>query len=175
MGGYGSGYQGLKKSTVEETLTLSISILMQKRALVPGSLCRGVWAWSYPGEDPYGRVSYVSDMRSPEYANLRLIYHANGEPVDYVIWLDWTTPQFGGRRWWFLCPLKRNDGGPPRRVAKLHLPPGGRYFGSRQAYDLTYTSCQESGKHEALFASLARELGTDIGTIRRSLRRMGGD
>jgi hypothetical protein len=40
----------------------------------------------------------------------------------------------------------RRDGGPPRRVAKLYLPSGSKYFGSREAYALTYASCQESGK-----------------------------
>jgi hypothetical protein len=33
-----------------------------------------------------------------------------------------------------------------RRVGKLYLPPGGRYFGCRHCYDLTYTSCQEHDK-----------------------------
>jgi hypothetical protein len=54
-----------------------------------------------------------------------------------------------------ICPIVRRDGGPPRRVAKLYLPSGGKYFGSREAYGLTYTSCQESGKSRGLFRRLA--------------------
>ena len=46
--------------------------------------------------------------------------------MDYRVRLVTTEPTYGGRRWWFLCPLARQDGGPPRRVAKLYLPPGGR-------------------------------------------------
>ena len=61
----------------------------------------------------------------------------------------------------------RRDGGPPRRVAKLYLPPGGKYFGSREGYGLTYTSCQESGKFNKLYASLGAEMGMDAKTIRR--------
>jgi hypothetical protein len=57
-----------------------------------------------------------------------------------------------------------------RRVGKLHLPPGGRYFGSREAYDLTYRSSQDSGKFNALFAQVARNIGTDVATIRRTMR-----
>ena len=83
-----------------------------------------------------------------------------------------TQPTYGGRRWWFLCPLARNDGGPPRRLAKLYLPPGGRYFGSRQAYGLTYTSCRESGKFEGLYRRLAAHMGTDPSSIRHALRRL---
>ena len=33
-----------------------------------------------------------------------------------------------------------------RRVAKLYLPPGGRYFGCRHCYRLTYRSVQEHDK-----------------------------
>ena len=35
---------------------------------------------------------------------------------------------------------------PVKRVAKLYLPSGSKDFGSREAYALTYTSCQASGK-----------------------------
>ena len=50
------------------------------------------------------------------------------------------------------------------RVANLYLPPGGRYFGSREAYGLSYTSCQESGKF-GLYRRLASDIGTDEATI----------
>jgi hypothetical protein len=48
-------------------------------------------------------------------------------------------PHYGGRRWWFICPIKKI------RVAKLYLPPGATQFASRKAHDLTYRSVQESG------------------------------
>ena len=43
--------------------------------------------------------------------------------------------------------------------------PGGRHFGSREGYGLTYTSCQESGKSRGLYRLLAAEMGTDEKTI----------
>lgn len=43
----------------------------------------------------------------------------------------------------------------PRRAAKLYLPSGSKYFGSGEAYGLTYTSCQESRKSRGLFRRLA--------------------
>jgi hypothetical protein len=33
-------------------------------------------------------------------------------------------------------------------VGKLYLPPGGKFFGCRQCYDLTYESCQRSHKYD---------------------------
>ena len=65
--------------------------------------------------------------------------------------------------WWLPCPLARRDGGPPRRVAKLYLPPVGRYFGSREAYELTSTSCQESGKYYGLYRRLVD--GRDVHVV----------
>ena len=91
--------------------------------------------------------------------------------MDFRVRLVITKPNYGGQRWWFICPLVRRGGGPPRRVAKLYLPSGGKYFGSREGYGLTYTSCQESGKSRGLFRRLAAEMGADEATIRATLNR----
>jgi hypothetical protein len=87
---------------------------------VPGSWTRGSWLWSYEGSEPH--VSYEANLVDPDAAWPKLSYTASGNPMDYRVRLVTTKPTFGGRRWWFLCPLARKDGGPPRRVAKLYLP-----------------------------------------------------
>ena len=38
--------------------------------------------------------------------------------MDYRVRLVTSTPHYRGLRWWFICPLVRNDRRPPRRVAK---------------------------------------------------------
>lgn len=172
MGGYGSGYQGSKKAAVEDGLTLSISDLVRKKAVVPGSRTYGTWMWSYTGRESHAQIGYAADLSSPNGATMRLTYTTNGVPMDYVVQLVSTVPTYGGRRWWFLCPIARADGGPSRRVSKLHLPPGARYFGSRQAYRLTYESCRESGKYASLHRRLASDLGMDAASVRRSLKRL---
>ena len=45
MGGYGSGWQGQRKATVEESLTLSASALTRKGVLVTGQHASGQWWW----------------------------------------------------------------------------------------------------------------------------------
>ncbi len=123
--------------------------------LRPWARTVGSWSWSYDGEDrPFATIGYEADLTDESDAWLRLHYRANGEPLDYKIVLVTTIPNYGGRRWWFICPLPRDDREPPHRVAKLYLPPGERYFGSRHGHALTYTSCQESGKYDRLFASM---------------------
>jgi hypothetical protein len=71
------------------------------------------------------------------------------------IQLTWTTPTYGGRRWWFVCPRTG------RRTTKLFLPLGGWHFWSRQAYRLGY-ACQRDDRFSRLqrrAAKLNRQLG----------------
>ena len=132
----------------------------------------GWWGWTAEGEDePHATIGYEANLVDPGAAWLRLHYQSQGEPIDYRVRLVTTTPTYGGLRWWFICPLMRRDGGPPRQVARLYLPPGSRYFGSREAHGLTYASCQQSGKFRGLFRHLAGVTGTDEATIRAALTR----
>jgi hypothetical protein len=71
--------------------------------------------------------------------------------MDYRINLTTSCPNFGGSRWWFLCPLVVAGRACSRRVRKLYLPPGGRHFGCRHCYSLTYESCQTSDKRLSWF------------------------
>ena len=58
-------------------------------------------------------------------------------------------------------------------MSKLYLPPEGRYYGCRHRHRLRYTSCQESRKYGGLFSRIAGEMGHDIATVKRLMRRMG--
>ena len=172
MGGFGSGWQGSKKATVETSLILTASTLVRQKGLVPGARRSGWWGWTREGEDePHATIGYEANLLDPEAAWLRLHYQWQRESIDYRVRLVTTTPTYGGLRWWFVCPLVRPDGEPPRRVAKLYLPPGSRYFGSREGHGLTYTSCQESGKFRGLFRHLAAEMGIDEAMVRAALNR----
>ena len=82
MGGCGSGWQGSKKTTVEDSLCLSISSLVKKKALVAGAWTRGSWQWSYEGSEPHARIGYEANLIDPEAAWLRLTYSASGTLVD---------------------------------------------------------------------------------------------
>ncbi len=77
--------------------------------------------------------------------------------VEEAVHLQTTQPNFGGVRWWFSCPRTVDGEECHRRVGKLYLPPGGRYFACRHCLDLTYESCQKSHRHDGLFALVAGE------------------
>jgi len=148
MGGFGSGgwYRYSKKSTVEEALTLGMKHL-RKRLFAGAS---GTLTWASGGGSKSSIGYFVSG--SDDLPTVTLHYHwRDTEEVRIPIALEATPTQFGGRRWWFICPLIVGDIACNRRVGKLYCPPGAKYFGCRKCHELTYRSCQEAHQRERLF------------------------
>ena len=178
MGGYGSGrWRGhTKKDIVEDCRILDVNRWTREGILREGVHHFGGWKWcnAATGEET-ASVGYEVDTTDMAYSWARLSYTftRTQEHMDYTISLQTTRPSFGGVRWWFTCPLLRLGRACNHRVSKLYLPPGGRYYGCRRCYDVTYQSCQESDKRvsvlrkhpEALMALLNGPL-EDVPTSR---------
>jgi hypothetical protein len=163
MGGYGSGRWSAhtKKDTVEDCRFLDANRWMREGILGEGLRHWGGWTWrnAHTGEQT-SSIGYevdTTDMACP-WVRLYYTFTASQMHIDYRIHLQTTYPRFGGLRWWFLCPLTVNGYACSRRVGKLYLPPGSRYFGCRHCYALTYTSCQESRKYDGWYALIAKSL-----------------
>ncbi len=153
MGGYGSGRRASwnKRTTVEACRQLDAGRWMHEGIVRAGACQWGSWVWrnASTGEQ-LAAIGY--GVQTQERAGwVRLSYTITphtGERRDYAYTVPLVTTRLhsGGFRWWFLCPLSRNEQPCLRRVGKLYLPPSGRYYGCRQCYNLTYTSSQESDK-----------------------------
>jgi hypothetical protein len=111
------------------------------------------------GASPGTGVDGGSTEARPDYGYLRLQHPSRAsdraEHMDYTVGLTWTVPSFGGRRWWFSCPISR------RRCAVLYLPRGARRFGCAKAYELAY-AVTRMPEHDRLWhrmAKIARRLG----------------
>lgn len=153
MGGYGSGRwrDYVKKNTVEDCRSLDASRWTREKLLEDGAFRSGWWHWTdaLTGEERASIGYEVNATRTelPPYVRLHYSLPRTGERLDYKVPLETTRPRLGGLRWWFVCPLVVNGRTCGRRVGKLYLPPGGRYFGCRHCYDLTYESAQTSNHH----------------------------
>jgi hypothetical protein len=162
MGGWGSGRQG-GLPTVEDGLTIDLPLMLRQRWVRDGAWGSGNLHWSCNGTRT-ASIGHRYDLSDPTAASLTLIFTwtpRGGEPqqVEQRIALVSTTPNYGGRRWWMLCPLTG------RRVAKLHLPPGGGKFACRKAWRLPYRSQRAAHRDrpfEKLFR-LQRKLGSHEG------------
>lgn len=142
MGGYGSGSRSGRKTTVEDCHALDIAIFP-----VPEFTYQSPWprvvSWRNYRDVVTASVGYTCEPCGNSSAILRFSYTVGRddplrteEPIPVVT----TQPYFGGVRWWFICPLTVNGRACQRRARKLYLPSGGRYFGCRICYNLTYES-----------------------------------
>lgn len=171
VGGFGSGNWSRwnrRKSTVEESLVLAVRDLRKQIPIsAAGTL---TWTWTT------GRTCSVGYFVTWQSHGPIVTLHYrwdNREDVAIPIPLQTTLTQFGGERRWFTCPLIARGVACNRRVGKLYLPPGARYFGCRTCHDLSYSSAQKAHASERLFASLDRDFAALPAAVRRAagLRR----
>jgi hypothetical protein len=175
VGGFGSGRWPwhTKARTVEECRALDANQWARHGVLRARARLTGSWTWWRDAErkEQTDSIGYEVNTLDPTCPWLRLSYTIprTGEALDYLIGLQTTRPRFGGVRWWFTCPLVVNGVPCGRRVGKLYLPPGGRYFGCRECYKLTYQSAQE---HDARVGALLKDPGALEAGLERGLSDM---
>lgn len=153
MGGFGSGNRIRigARDIVEHHRRLDIRQLARNNCLQPSTT--GKWAW---WNDACERTASINFRVKDNQIKLSFAYRENGgewAPVEQTVFFDWTPCNFGGYRYWFLCP------GCGRRVAILYA--AGKYFLCRHCYRLTYASSQESGLDRLMRKSrkIRRRLG----------------
>lgn len=93
--------------------------------------------------DNYIKLQYTQTERSGE-----------KKSFDYKVKLTTTDCNYGGKRYWFICPLSKDGLACNKRVGVLYK--SGDYFGCRHCYDLTYNSRNENRtyKYYPLFNTL---------------------
>ncbi len=135
--------------TTEDCKSISVKFLKDHHYFDVEGIRHGGMNWSRGGVKT-GSISFtVSTIEGDEY--IRFLYtqtdNHSGEKtdLDYKVRLTSTPCHFGGRRWWFVCPLVVNGRDCNHRVGVLYLG-GGKYFGCRQCYNLTYRSSKEHDK-----------------------------
>jgi hypothetical protein len=171
MGGYNSGRSG-GRPTVEMSKRIDIAWMIRTRRAIPGSYVSGSLHWNIGGE-PAESISYTADMSDQDCAELRLSYTrgdgADRESVKQTVRLEYTTPNYGGRRWWMICPYRHN------RCGKLYLPNWGDRFAGWRAWRLGY-KIQRVAHRDRVFEQLFRlqkKLGCDQGWEAGLVRQKG--
>lgn len=161
MGGWGSGRYG-GRPTADASLRIDLAWMLRTGRAKDGGWRAGSLSWSRGGE-PSGSIGYSAVMDQPGEERLELSYtRGSGEAAEQVsqtVRLCCTTPNYGGKRWWMICPYRGI------RVGKLYLPPGGDRFASRRAWRLGYQSqrvTRRDAATERLFR-LQRKLGCERG------------
>jgi hypothetical protein len=127
---------------------LDINNLIRRKLLIHGA--RTVFGLQWTDGS---RASLEADL-GPEARQLLAIEHDDGTQV---IGLASVPANFGGRKWFFLCPRTY------RRVSVLWKPPGSPYFAARQAFgrQVAYGSQFEAPRDRAI--SKARAIRKRLG------------
>ena len=146
MGGPGSGrrYRSWdKKATVEESIFLAIADFRSR--ICPRASGRFTWTWA--GGNTCS-VGYFVTLEAAGWTVTLPYRWRDKEDIQIPILLQTTPTNFGGSRWWLTCPLIVSGVACNRRVGKLYLPNGARYFSCRHCHDLTYESSQKARQKE---------------------------
>lgn len=103
----------------------------------------GKLIWSKENKE-HASIGYEVYMdRNDPY--IRFKYNYNDETISYDVRLEFTKPNYGGKRWWFVCPYKGT------RCAVLYLSPLSMKFISRRAFKhLPYRSQHECPINRAI-------------------------
>lgn len=140
MGGYGSGKRcnNRFKRITGDYSCIDIRRWKRKNLLTPGN--------SFSLFKADGISLYVDTAQNLN--NFVIHYQSKKEiktlkSLDYIIQLNWVNCHFGGKRPWFICPLKKCG----QRVAILY---GGPIFACRHCYKLVYQSQRESISDRAI-------------------------
>lgn len=142
-----------KKNVAEDCLGIDV-FWLKKNGYLEG-LKKGSIQWSHSNgnENNIGISGKIDDHE--KYIQFTYsIRHIDGEKqdFDYRVKVITTPCNLGGHRYWFVCPLSKEDKQCMKRVGKLYLPPGGKYFGCRHCYSLSYTSRNDSNNNFSAFS-----------------------
>ncbi len=144
----------MAKDTCESLNQLSVSSLLKYGFFAPYQK-EGILDWRKNNEI-IGRIRIIINA---ENAFTRCIYEMTfrdgaQKDFDYTISVEATDCHFGGRRFWFLCPIKISGSICARRCGVLYLKEG--IFGCRNCHNLSYESQQEN--HAEKWAAMSQYL-----------------
>lgn len=144
----------MSKTTTESLIAINTTMLNRCSVLNKGLLTIVTWT---VGEPPFARTSrigiqgYFQDSDAP-YVRLSYTltddFTGDKQSFNYKVPLDYTPCNFGGRRYWYICPLNKGGVYCGRRVGKLYK--GGDYFGCRHCYELSYRDRNYSKRFRGL-------------------------
>jgi len=153
----------MARDTVEDSRSLNVLEFARKGYLQDGY--SGGIRW-LQGDRETGSIGYFVAGGA-----FHLRYTITKVDYAYAVALARTPAPLGGERVWFVCPLVVNGKSCGRRVVKLYLPPGGRYFGCRYCHGLSYEKRQKRTPAWARAWERLRKLEEQLKNPRRGSRR----
>jgi len=136
-----------RKNRVDEVRSIDILDLHREKVFSKEPSMIWTSSWSRNGE-VVTSISFRLEPGENRLFGLRFMYaitdNNTGEKqnYNYVIPIVATSCNYGGERWWYVCPLVVGGRSCLRRCRIIYMPPGSEYFGCRECHRLTYESRQ---------------------------------
>jgi len=148
----------MSKAVAEQSNALSIFWLKKNYCLIPkqfgGGRNSGTITWTHGWSENKSSIGYTifTNMQDStgDQDHIRLNYthtnHWTGEKSDMDLYIPLaTTPcNYGGVRYWFICPLSKNGQYCGRRVGVIYSI--SKWFGCRYCGEIAYAKQMEGGK-----------------------------
>jgi len=160
MGGFGSG-RTTARPVAEDALKLDLARLMAEGVLRANQRTRGQFRWTSDlGRGRELELCFEADLTDPTDSWLRLGSDpwTSGSAKQFeVVRVVTTSPNYGGWRYWFVCPIVG------RRARVLYRPIGTSVFASRVGWGLPYRSQRQTRTDRLIDKSQAirRRVGSD--------------
>lgn len=139
------------KTTVEECHCIDILSWTRGLKMRLGSCYTGSWEWlRSKTEEGVSSIHYSIEPLCDPYVQVHYKDPRSGELFACCVDLVSTPQNYGGLRWWFVCPAIVGGHACRRRVRKLYLAPGWEHFACRQCCELSYRSQREDEWNRAL-------------------------
>jgi len=151
----------MAKTTVEECRAISIFNL-KKWGCLKNTWQNGGIVWKSGLDEKENSVNYTLNLTERYFElNYRIkdAWSDEWEQVSHKYPLITTPCHYSGQRYWFECSLYKNGYYCGRRVAKLYLGGGCKYFACRHCLELSYDSCNQN--HHGKFALFGKLFDLD--------------
>lgn len=162
----------MAKAIAEQSNALSIFWLKKNKHLPQ----KGGWhpygsiKWTYGMSGNESSIGFIVKINGSDSDNVRLQYihtsrgTSEKESMDYKVELTTTSCNYGGKRYWFICPLSKDGKYCGRRVGVLFSI--GKWFGCRHCGEIAYAKQMEGGKFRWNGVSIP-----DIGRAEKEVKR----
>ena len=159
----------MAKNICEAACALKISFL-KKHNYLNGEYHNNTITWTNSSSGHKSRIGIVGGVYGHE-PHFRLQYthtFIDGErsDLDYRIEMTSTPCYFGGKRYWFVCPLMQDNKPCRRRVGVLYIV--GKYYGCRLCHHLAYQSQQKT--HTGRIGMFNKYLFNDLSDREQDMR-----
>jgi len=152
-----------KKTKTEADYLLRLDIHWLKVNGYLGNYKKGGMIWQ-GGRNKDESIGIEASMVDNNNSIIRLFYAliVNDQKTnfDYLIKLVATNCNYGGKRFWFICPLEHNGINCGRKIAVLYKKKD--YFGCRHCQNLSYSSRNRNRRHKDYWLIRTLTIGNKI-------------